>query len=78
METLAITKFKANCLTLLDEVSRHKKRIVITRHGKPIAEVVPYREEPDAAEPEVPLKDTVVFMGDIVSPVAEEAWEVLQ
>jgi prevent-host-death family protein len=75
METLAITKFKANCLALFDEVSQQKKRIVITRHGKPIAEVVPYREEKDAAAAEIPLKDTVVSMGDIVSPVAEEEWE---
>ena len=27
---------------------------------------------------EIPLKDTVIFMGDITSPVAEEDWEVLR
>ncbi len=46
--------------------------IVITRRGKPIAEVVPYREEKDADAAEIPLKDIVVSMGAIFSPVAEE------
>lgn len=78
METFAITKFKANCLALIDEVSRQKKRIVITRHGKPIAEVIPYRNETAGAPAEVPLKDTLLFMGDIVSSVAEEDWEALR
>lgn len=77
METFAITKFKANCLALIDEVSRQKKRIVITRHGKPIAEVIPYRNETAGASAEVPLKDTLLFMGDIVSSVAED-WEALR
>ncbi len=27
---------------------------------------------------EIPLEDTVVFMGDIISPVADEDWSVLK
>jgi hypothetical protein len=36
--------------------------------------VIPY----DPGEKEIPLKETVIFMGDITSPVAEEDWEVLR
>jgi hypothetical protein len=36
--------------------------------------VIPY----DLKEKQIPLKDTVIFMGDILSPVAEEDWEVLR
>ena len=45
MESMSASKFKATCLAVLDEVARQKTRIIITKRGKPIAEVIPY--EPD-------------------------------
>ena len=74
METLSVSKFKATCLAVLDEVNRKKKKVIITKYGKPIAEIVPV----DYDSKDVPLKDTVTYMGDIVSPVAEDEWEVLK
>jgi len=74
MESLSVSKFKATCLSVLEDIRKQKKRIIITKRGKPIAEVIPY--DPDKKD--VPLEDTVVFMGDIISPVAEEDWEALQ
>ena len=41
MHEISISEFKAKCLALLDEVSKTKKPLRITRHGKPLAEVVP-------------------------------------
>jgi prevent-host-death family protein len=77
MESLTVSKFKATALAVVEEVAKSKKRVIITKRGKPIAELIPY----DAYEAEtapVPLKDTVAFMGDIISPVATEDWEALQ
>ena len=74
METLSVSEFKAKCLSVLQDVNKQKKRVIITKRGKPIAEVIPHESE----DKEVPLEDTVLFMGDIVSPVAEEDWEVLK
>ncbi len=74
MESLSVSKLKATCLAVLDEVSRKKKRVVVTKRGKPIAEIVPY----DLSEKEIPLKETVTFLGDVLSPVAEHEWEVLK
>jgi antitoxin (DNA-binding transcriptional repressor) of toxin-antitoxin stability system len=58
----------------LEDVNKQKKRVIITKRGKPIAEVIPHESE----NKEIPLEDTVVFMGDIVSLLAEEDWEVLK
>ena len=74
MDTLTVSKFKATCLAVVDEVATAKKRIIITKRGKPVAELIPYEDETEA----VPLKDTVAFVGDIISPVAAEDWEALQ
>jgi prevent-host-death family protein len=74
MESLSVSEFKAKCLSVLQDINKQKKRVIITKRGKPIAEVIPH--DPDNKE--IPLEDTVVFMGDIISPVAEEDWEVLK
>jgi len=74
MDTLSASQFKATCLSVLEKVSREKRKFLITKRGKPIAELVPVENQ----KKQVPLKDTVTFVGDIVSPVAEEEWEVLK
>lgn len=74
MESLSVSEFKCRCLSVLQDVNKQKKRVVITKRGKPIAEVIPY----DPREKEIPLKDTVIFMGNIISPVAEEDWAALR
>lgn len=33
--------FKARCLSLLDEVARTRTSIVVTKHGRPVAKLVP-------------------------------------
>ena len=74
METLSVSQFKTTCLSVLDQVSRQKKRVLITKRGKPIAEIIPVAGPGE----KISLKDTVTFMGDIISPVAVEDWEALQ
>lgn len=74
MESLSISKFKATCLSVLNDVNKQKKRIIITKRGKPIAEVIPF----DHSEKDIPLKDAVAFIGDIISPVAQKDWEALK
>lgn len=74
MDTLSVSEFKATCLSVLEKVKRERKKFLITKRGKPIAEIVPV----DYQKKQVPLKDTVTFVGDIVSPVAEDEWEVLK
>lgn len=74
MESMTVSQFKATCLSILDDVQKQKKRIIITKRGKPIAEVIPYLK----IDHKLSLKDTVTFLGDLVSPVAEEDWEVLK
>jgi prevent-host-death family protein len=73
MESLSVSKFKSTCLSVLEDVQKQKKRLIITKRGKPIAEVIPYVKSGSQTS----LKDTLSFMGDIVSPVAEKDWETL-
>jgi len=74
MESLSVSKFKATCLAVLNDVKELKKRVIITKRGEPIAEIIPYGRD----DKDIPLEDTVTFMGDIISPVAEKDWDVLK
>jgi prevent-host-death family protein len=38
--------FKAECLQLMDEVARTGQPVVITKHGKPVAQLVPIPAQP--------------------------------
>ena len=66
-------QFKAQCLSLLDLVSRSHQVVTITKRGKPVARLVPLAVE----KPRKLfgwLTGHVVEEGDIVSPTGE-GWE---
>jgi prevent-host-death family protein len=76
METMAISKFKATCLAVLERVRRTKKPVLITRFGKPVAEVVPPSPPPRPKSWIGSMKGTGKILGDIVSPISKESdWE---
>jgi prevent-host-death family protein len=79
MEEVSISVFKAKCLALLEQVRKTKKPLRITRHGKPVAEVVPPSAAHDRASWIGSMKDSVIIKGDIISPANDEdEWEVLR
>jgi prevent-host-death family protein len=43
MKSMAAGKFKDRCLKTLDEVASTKSPVVITKRGRPVATLVPYR-----------------------------------
>jgi prevent-host-death family protein len=79
MREVAISEFKAKCLWLLQQVSKTKEPIRITRFGKPVADVVP----PAGVEVDRNAwigsgHGTAKILGDIISPASEpEDWEAL-
>jgi len=79
MKEVAISEFKAKCLSLLDQVQKTKKPILVTRFGKPIAEVIPASPKAVAGDWIGSMKGTFEILGDIVSPADDEQdWEVLR
>ena len=73
--TIKASEFKAKCLALMDEVGRTGNKLVITKNGKPVAELAPHRAQ--ARNALGLLKGKLVIKGDIVSPLDVE-WEALK
>jgi prevent-host-death family protein len=78
MKVIKASEFKAKCLALMDEVARTGERIVITKSGKPVAELVAHRSHP--AKSAFGLhKGLIEIKGDIIAPAADEdEWEALR
>jgi len=62
-KTIGAAQFKEKCLAILDEVG--PEGIVVTKHGKPVAKLIPIKE--DSAHLIGSLKDEIEVKGDILS-----------
>jgi len=79
MEEIAISKFKATCLSVLERVRKTKKPILVTRFGKPVAQVIPPSAPEHLASGLGSMRGTARIIGDIVSPIVDpDDWEVLR
>jgi prevent-host-death family protein len=70
VRTITATRFKAECLGLLDEVADTHRELVVTKHGKPVAKVVP-------VQPPIDLRGSVTFLVDddeLIAPL-DVAWD---
>jgi prevent-host-death family protein len=78
MEKIAISDFKARCLAVLEKVRRTSTPVLVTRRGEPIAEIVPPFTSQSRDGWLGSGSETGTIVGDIVSPIASEGWEVLR
>jgi prevent-host-death family protein len=73
MKKMAAGLFKTRCLAVMDEVQAKHETVVITKHGKPAAKLVPMNTETDKIYNFLAGKGTV--RGDVVSPaISSNEW----
>lgn len=74
MKQMPAGEFKAQCLAIMDKVQKTGEPVLITKHGKPVAKLVPAASGPDDIFGYMAGK--VKIVGDIVGPVTPlEDWE---
>ena len=72
MRSIKASEFKAKCLHLMDEVERTGEPIVITKKGRPIAQLGPVKRRVDSL---FGLhRGLIEIKGDIILPIEDE-WE---
>ncbi|MHB8485587.1 MAG: type II toxin-antitoxin system Phd/YefM family antitoxin [Candidatus Acidiferrales bacterium] len=77
MKKMAAGSFKTNCLAVMDEVQAKRETVVITKHGKPVAKLVPVTAETDEIYNFLAGKGAVA--GDVVSPaISSREWGELK
>jgi prevent-host-death family protein len=65
-------EFKSKCLKLMEEVNARHTSFTITKHGKPIAKLIPFQENPKSIIGT--MKGSVIILGDIIDSTHEK-WE---
>jgi prevent-host-death family protein len=69
---VSASRFKAECLGLLDDVATTGKPLVVTKRGKPVARVVPVDEAPT-------LRGSVTYEvteEELIAPL-DERWDAV-
>lgn len=78
-QTVSKSLFKAQALEYLRLVEAHKQPLIITHAGKPVVEVVPYKEEDADQIIRKSLKGSVLYYKDPDEPAIDpEDWEMLK
>lgn len=72
MKSIQASEFKAKCLKIMDDVAKTGEEVVITKNGKAISKLVPYREPKPSLFGVHASKMTI--LGDILSSV-DEKWD---
>ncbi len=73
----SVSEFKKKALGILKEIVQNGDTIIIEKHGKAIAKVIPLKKEinkPLAGK----LKNTVICEKDLLSPLDPTEWNVLK
>tara|TARA_R110002111_G_scaffold40451_1_gene75710 strand:+ start:372 stop:605 length:234 start_codon:yes stop_codon:yes gene_type:complete len=72
-EVISATKFKAECLQIMEEVKKTRRKVTITKRNIPIAELTPIKKDKNPIYGL--LKGVGETTGDIIEPIDEE-WDV--
>jgi prevent-host-death family protein len=66
-KSMSAAEFKATCLEVLDRVASTGHTVVVTKRGKPVAQVTPMVKKPRNIVGS--MKGDVEILGDIVGPL---------
>ena len=73
MEHIPISKFKANCAAVVEKVGTSGKGVVITRHGKPVAQLLPPAVDRPKKRKLGCMEGTLDIVGDIIN--TSDLWD---
>jgi len=71
VKTMPVTDFKAQAFKVLEEVAETREPVLITKRGKPFAEIIPFAEKRTTPGR---LAEALVFENDIALPLGEAEW----
>ena len=71
---ITASEFKAKCLKIMDQVYMYHEEVIITKHGKPVAKLVPVSSKTKGSIYGY-MKGTVSVYDDLIKPIDIE-WDV--
>ena len=68
-------QFKNQCLALMDELAAKGGELVITKHGRPVARLVPIDDDLDGVPIVGSMTGTVTYIEDDITTPIDVQWE---
>ena len=76
MQTIQDTEFLSKVSTLMDEIETTKETWVVTKNGRPVAELRPYSGKPVRSP--FGLHPNIEIKGDIIAPLDDVEWKATE
>jgi antitoxin (DNA-binding transcriptional repressor) of toxin-antitoxin stability system len=74
MKTCSISEARSHLPSLIDDVALSKKIVVILRHGKPVASIVPYKKKASKSD-RYPLRGVPIKMAKDFDKPMPDLWK---
>jgi prevent-host-death family protein len=79
MESIPVSKFKATCLAVIQRVKRTGRPVLITRFGRPVAEVGPPKPRASRSDWLGAMAGRAIISGDVVGPAMDaRTWAAIR
>jgi prevent-host-death family protein len=77
MDRISVSEFKATCLAVIERVRQSGQPVLITKHGEPVAELVPPRPVDRKGRGFLGrMRGEITISGDLLEPVLSPGeWE---
>jgi antitoxin (DNA-binding transcriptional repressor) of toxin-antitoxin stability system len=81
-KTISAAEFAGRCKELIELVTRARQPLLITRRGKPVAQIAPFNSSKTRgkkamrAMPLNPLEGSILYEGDLISPI-DVKWKAM-
>ena len=72
MTTIEASEFKAKCLAIMDEINETGEEVIVTRNGRPVSRLLPFRHKPKSL---FGLHASSIHASDDLISPSGEAWE---
>ncbi len=77
MKKMPVSEAKAKLSATVDKVCATGETIVLTKHGKPVATIAPFKRNPESLFDS--MKGIIEIRGDLVTPANDlDDWEVMR
>ena len=74
--SIKASEFKAKCLALMDDVAKTGETWVVTKNGRPVAELRPFSGGRSATP--FGLHRALKIHGDVIAPLEDDLWKALE
>jgi len=74
MQKIAAAQFKARCLAVMEQVAESGRPVVVTKHGKPVVQIIPVASDEDEIFGFLAGKGRIV--GDIENTIPVADWDL--